>query len=168
MSTDAGPLTHPREARGEGAYELVRAGYMHGGGAWYDDEYVNPVYRFVPVQKAGNPARFEAPEKRDVKIELTRAEKRWNWHTWNLLLQIREATDGNDPRQRGGEMTERNLCVASGRPEMKAFRTRGWVECVAFGEVHEGDTIRELPAWAITTAGRLALDEAVKSGITVQ
>jgi hypothetical protein len=40
--------THPREARGEGTHELVSAGYTHGGGAWYEDRYVPPVYRFVP------------------------------------------------------------------------------------------------------------------------
>ena len=42
---------------------------------------------------------------------LTR-EKRWHWRTWNLLLQIQRATDGEDRRQKSGEMTERGLCIA--------------------------------------------------------
>lgn len=47
LATDKGPHTHPREARGEGVYELVRQGHIQGGGAWLDDEYIEPVYRFV-------------------------------------------------------------------------------------------------------------------------
>lgn len=39
-----------REARGEGVYELVREGYIQGGGAWLDDAHIAPVYRFVPTQ----------------------------------------------------------------------------------------------------------------------
>jgi hypothetical protein len=100
---------------------------------------------------------------------LTKAEKRWNWRTWNLLLQIREATDGKDRRQTHGDMTERNLLVAN-TPELRALRKRGWVECVDFGEYFpdNGYPARELPAWAVTAAGREALDEAVRVGLTIQ
>ena len=100
---------------------------------------------------------------------LTRTEKRWHWRTWNLLLQIREATDGKDRRQTHGDMTERNLLVAN-TPELRALRKRKWVECVDFGEYFpdNGDQARELPAWAITTAGREALDAAVRASITIQ
>lgn len=100
---------------------------------------------------------------------ITRAEKRWHWRTWNLLLQIREATDRKDRRQTHGDMTERNLLVVS-TPELRALRKRGWVECVDFGEYHpdNGDQARELPAWAVTPSGREALDAAVAAGITIQ
>ena len=100
---------------------------------------------------------------------ITRAEKRWHWRTWNLLLQIREATDGKDRRQTHGDMTERNLLVAH-TPELRALRKRAWVECVDFGEFFRdnGDGPVELPAWAVTPAGREALDAAVAAGITIQ
>jgi hypothetical protein len=49
VATEKGEFTHPREARGEGHYELVRDGYTHGGESWYDDKYVPPLYRFVSV-----------------------------------------------------------------------------------------------------------------------
>jgi hypothetical protein len=58
VATDAGPLTHPREARGEGTYELVRPGYIQGGGAWLDDAHIAPTYRFVPTQEH-KPSFFE-------------------------------------------------------------------------------------------------------------
>lgn len=104
-----------------------------------------------------------------MSVEITRTEKRWHWRTWNLLLQIREATDGEDSRQIHGDMTERNLLVAN-TPELRALRNRGWVECVDFGELFEdnGDRLRELPAWAVTDAGREALDAAVRAGLTIQ
>ena len=44
-------------------------------------------------------------------ITLTKSEKQWDWRTWNLLLQIRDATDGMDRRQLSGEMGARNLLV---------------------------------------------------------
>lgn len=50
VPTADGPLTHPREARGEGRYELVSQGFILGGGVANDDEYVNPTYRFVPCE----------------------------------------------------------------------------------------------------------------------
>jgi hypothetical protein len=105
----------------------------------------------------------------DMTVQLTRAEKRWHWRTWNLLLQIREATDGKDARQIHGDMTERNLLVAH-TPELRALRKRGWVECVDFGEYFpdNGDRLVELPAWAVTAAGREALDAAVAAGVTIQ
>lgn len=52
VTTAAGPETHPREARGEGRYALVREGYIHGGGAWEDDTYMPPVYRFIPTKRS--------------------------------------------------------------------------------------------------------------------
>ena len=54
-------------------------------------------------------------------VVLSRGERRWHWRTWNLLLQIREATDGKDPRQRSGDMTTRGLCVAE-TSEIRALR----------------------------------------------
>jgi hypothetical protein len=42
--------THPRESRGEGRYEQVSAGGIMGGGAWYEDTYYPPTYRFVPAR----------------------------------------------------------------------------------------------------------------------
>lgn len=59
VATPAGPLTHPREARGEGRYELVRAGYTlsgcMGGGPGAPDIDMPPVYRFVPTVSADAP-----------------------------------------------------------------------------------------------------------------
>lgn len=54
VATEAGPLTHPREARGEGRYELVRAGYWMAG-SWPGDEDVPvaPFYRFVKRTEGG-------------------------------------------------------------------------------------------------------------------
>lgn len=53
VATEKGPHTHPREARGEGHYEKVTEGRIQGGGAWLDDTYVDPTFRFVP---AGGPS----------------------------------------------------------------------------------------------------------------
>lgn len=36
VATEKGPLTHPREARGEGYYKCVGRGVV-GGGLWGDD-----------------------------------------------------------------------------------------------------------------------------------
>jgi hypothetical protein len=104
-----------------------------------------------------------------MSIEITRTEKRWHWRTWNLLLQIREATDGEDRRQRSGEMTERNLLVAH-KPELHALRIRGWVEQVDTGELisDDGNKVSYLPAWQVTALGREALDAAVRAGLTIQ
>jgi hypothetical protein len=101
--------------------------------------------------------------------EITDKEKRWHWRTWNLLLQIREATDGEDRRQRSGEMTERNL-LAAHTPEVRALHARRWIEQVDSGELtsDNGNVVRYLPAWAVTSAGREALDAAVRVGLTVQ
>lgn len=46
--TDTGPLTHPREARGEGTYEMVSPGYTMGMGPCKDDVEMPPTYKFVP------------------------------------------------------------------------------------------------------------------------
>lgn len=39
VATDAGPLTHPREAAGEGTYVLKWAGTFGGGPAGEDEEW---------------------------------------------------------------------------------------------------------------------------------
>ena len=98
-----------------------------------------------------------------------RGERRWSWRTWNLLLQIERATDGNDPRQRSGEMTVRALSVARG-PALEAFARRLWVCYVGHHETRlEGqDDPRPMPAWVITSAGRRALEEARQQGIQIQ
>lgn len=49
VPTDAGPLTHPREARGEGRYVLVRAGYEWGGFMPGEGGFSPPVWRFEPA-----------------------------------------------------------------------------------------------------------------------
>ena len=96
--------------------------------------------------------------------------RRWHWRTWNLLLQIRDATDGNAPWQRSGEATGRGLCVASGRAEMRAFIKRKWVRHVGDSEVEieESGRIVVQPAWVITKRGRAALDEAKSLGTEMQ
>lgn len=95
-------------------------------------------------------------------------ERRWHWRTWNMLLQIQRATDGEDPRQQSGEMTSRGIAAADGRPEIKAFKNRGWIVECDYVEVHEDSGyIRELPVWEITEDGRIALEAAKLAGITV-
>lgn len=56
VPTESGPYTHPREAAGEGRYELARPGYTRAG-AWPGDDDIEmpPVYRFVPAAKLENP-----------------------------------------------------------------------------------------------------------------
>ena len=99
---------------------------------------------------------------------LTRAERRWNWHTWNLLYQIQQATDGLDPRQRHGEMTEHGLCVAT-TSEMRALDRRGWVEAYDTGELFDDDgNSRMLPVWRVTSTGREALVAAEAAGLTIR
>lgn len=53
VATAAGPLTHPREARGEGVYVLVSQGFTMGGGVASDDVDVAPVYRFQEIERVG-------------------------------------------------------------------------------------------------------------------
>ncbi len=52
VSTVDGPLTHPREARGEGTYEMVSPGYTMSGAMGTfpggDDIDMPPTYKFVP------------------------------------------------------------------------------------------------------------------------
>lgn len=49
IATEKGPLTHPREARGEGTYELEACGTI-GTGPWHDDiEWAR--YKFVPTEE---------------------------------------------------------------------------------------------------------------------
>lgn len=50
VATEAGPLTHPREARGEGRYVQVAPGYTMGMGVLTDDIDVAPRYEFVPSE----------------------------------------------------------------------------------------------------------------------
>ncbi len=100
---------------------------------------------------------------------LTRAERRWDWHTWNLLLQIQQATDGKDARQKTGEMTERGLCVAA-TPAMRALVRRRYARSFITGEIIDrgGHRVRYLPCFEVTKAGRAALKAAMAEGITVQ
>lgn len=51
VATDAGPLTHPREARGEGKYVLVREAYTTSDFLLGNEVYVPPLYRFEPTPK---------------------------------------------------------------------------------------------------------------------
>ena len=102
-------------------------------------------------------------------VTLTAKERRWHWRTWNLLLQIQQATDGQDCRQKSGEMTGLGLCVSM-TPEMRALETRKWAECYddsAECETEAGD-LRVMPTWRVTDAGRAALVEARKAGLTIQ
>lgn len=88
------------------------------------------------------------------------AFRRWHWRTWNLLLQIQKATDG---------FRGKSLCVAAGRPDMRALSRRGWVKKVGESElVDDDDKVRALPAWQITAAGRQALGEARELGVEIQ
>lgn len=48
VPTEAGPYTHPKEARGEGVYRMVRPGYTMGRGPADDDIEMPPRYEFVP------------------------------------------------------------------------------------------------------------------------
>lgn len=52
VPTETGPLTHPREARGEGTYVQVSPGWTMSGamGAFphNDDIEMPPTYKFVP------------------------------------------------------------------------------------------------------------------------
>jgi len=99
---------------------------------------------------------------------INRNERRWNWRTWNLLLQIRQATDGEDRRQRSGEMTTRGLCVAE-TAEIRALEKRKWIEAIDTGELFDDNgNSRHLPVWAVTTEGREALKAAEAAGITIQ
>jgi hypothetical protein len=55
VSTTKGPLTHPREARGEGVFVQVSAGYTLSGamgGGRGDDIDVSPTYLFEPRTEA--------------------------------------------------------------------------------------------------------------------
>ena len=53
VATDAGPFTHPREARGEGHYKLVSRGTLGGGLSLYDgalhDDMPFERWEFVPT-----------------------------------------------------------------------------------------------------------------------
>jgi hypothetical protein len=51
LPTQNGPLTHPREARGEGKYVLVREGYTLGRGPALNDIEIEPLYRFEPIEQ---------------------------------------------------------------------------------------------------------------------
>jgi hypothetical protein len=46
VKTDKGPYTHPREARGEGTYVLVRGGYTYAGYAPGVYGVVQPIWEF--------------------------------------------------------------------------------------------------------------------------
>lgn len=77
-----------------------------------------------------------------VACSLTRDERRWSWRTWNTLLQIREATDGKDPRQKSGESDPdfRGLLIAPGWPRMRALRKRKWIREFDSGELFDDES----------------------------
>lgn len=52
VATDQGPHTHPREASGEGHYEQISPGGIHGGFFPGEEYEVPPRYRFVPKASA--------------------------------------------------------------------------------------------------------------------
>lgn len=97
-------------------------------------------------------------------------ERKWHWRTWNLLLQIQEATDGKHVFQIGDKAEGRGLCVRRDA-RCRAFEARKWIECLGVFECcasEDDDTLRMFPAWAITDAGRKALVLARAEGIQVQ
>jgi hypothetical protein len=101
-------------------------------------------------------------------VLLTRQERAWNWHTWNLLVQIQEATDGEDSRYKSGDMTVRGICSGQ-TPELRALLTRGWIEHIDTGEYQDGrGEVKVESVWAVTKRGRRALEAAVKEGVTVR
>jgi len=103
------------------------------------------------------------------KQAIDRGALRWHWRTWNLLLQIREAMDGEDARQRSGEMDTRGLCIVAGRSEMRALRSRKWIHAFDSGELFDDEgNARVLPIWEITKAGRKALDAVVAAGVSIR
>lgn len=56
VPTADGPLTHPREARGEGTYVQTSPGWTMSGAmgstalGWMDDIEIPPSYKFVPKE----------------------------------------------------------------------------------------------------------------------
>ena len=66
-------------------------------------------------------------------------------------------------------MTERNLLVGM-TPPLRALHSRKWVTCDGKSELYDFDSgcSRILPAWRVTAAGREALKEAVRVGLTIQ
>jgi hypothetical protein len=71
--TDKGPLTHPREARGEGEYVLVNPAHIEGR-FWPDEDevHVPATWMFVPTHETR--AR-EATKKRNAKRKRKGAKK---------------------------------------------------------------------------------------------
>lgn len=56
IATETGPLTHPREARGEGKYMLKRQAHIAGRMSPGDDELEIPaVWEFVATAKETAP-----------------------------------------------------------------------------------------------------------------
>jgi len=49
VATESGPLTHPREARGEGQYRLLRFGITGESWPGRGDEFEWEEWEFVPV-----------------------------------------------------------------------------------------------------------------------
>jgi hypothetical protein len=63
VETTDGPLSHPREARGEGRYELARPEHWTSGNAYageWDDVRMPAVYRFVAYPEDPTPNRQPA------------------------------------------------------------------------------------------------------------
>ncbi len=70
VKTDAGPFTHPREARGEGTNVLVRGPTTLGRLSPADDDiHCPPVYKFQPTPAEPNtaPPEPDALTSRPVK-----------------------------------------------------------------------------------------------------
>lgn len=61
VPTEKGPLTHPREARGEGYYKVNH--FTVGGGAWFDD-YDCMTVEFIPTASKLHEAETGAKEAR--------------------------------------------------------------------------------------------------------
>lgn len=74
VKTDKGPLTHPREARGEGEYVQVSPGHIEGG-FWPDDDeiHVPAAWMFVPSHETRG---RESAKKKTKKKKTTKKRKR--------------------------------------------------------------------------------------------
>jgi hypothetical protein len=93
-----------------------------------------------------------------------------HWRTWNTLLQIKWATDGEADFQINGVTDTRGLCVAR-HPQIRALERRGWIAYQGQMEVCDGDSFltgKVWPLWLITPAGRKAIISAIDSGMTIQ
>jgi hypothetical protein len=75
--TDKGPLTHPREARGEGEYVLVKPAHIEGR-FWPDEDevHVPAAWMFVPTHETrARETAIEATKKKNTKRKRKVAKK---------------------------------------------------------------------------------------------